>query len=410
MVQLQHVVVVGASLAGVRASEALRQAGFTGRITLIGAETHQPYDRPPLSKKVLAGEWSPDQILLRKPDALAELGLDWRLGVRATALDTAAQVVRLDDGTEVAYDGLIIATGAAPRSLPGLPALDGVFVLRTLDDSLALRDRLAVPGTRVVVIGAGFIGLEVAATARQRGAEVTVLEGTAAPLIRGLGGLMGARVTEIHVRHGVDVRCEVQVDGLADDGAGRVAGVVLGDGQIVPADVVVVGIGVSPAIEWLADSGLELGDGIICDETLWTGAPGVFAAGDCVRWPNPLFAETARIEHWTNAAEQGAHAARNLLAVAAGGQGEAYAPVPFFWSDLFDRRVQFLGRSALDDEVVVVHDVPGEHKFVALYGRAGKLHGVLGVSLPKLVMSYRPLLAAGASWEDALAHAATQRT
>lgn len=410
MGELLHVVVVGASLAGVRACETLRQAGFEGRITLIGAETHAPYDRPPLSKKVLAGEWSPEQILLRKPEALAELGLERRSGTRATALDTEARRVRLDDGSEVAYDGLIIATGAAPRSLPGFAPLDGVFVLRTLDDSLALRDRLAVPGTRVVVIGAGFIGLEVAATARQRGAEVTVLEGTAAPLIRGLGGLMGARVTEIHERNGVEVRCSVQVDGLADDGAGHVTGVVLGDGQIVEADVVVVGIGVSPAIEWLEGSGLELGDGIICDATLWTGAPGVYAAGDCVRWPNQLFDEIARIEHWTNAAEQGAQAARNLLASAAGEPGTPYAPVPFFWSDLFDRRVQFLGRSAPDDEVVVVYDLPDEHKFVALYGRAGKLHGVLGVSLPKLVMSYRPLLAAGASWVDALAHAETHRT
>lgn len=407
MGELQHVVVVGASLAGLRACETLRTQGFAGPITLIGAESHLPYDRPPLSKKVLAGDWTPEQIALRKPEALAELRLDLRLGVRATGLDTAARSVALADGSGVGYDGLILATGAAPRPLPGAPELDGVFVLRTLEESLALRDRLGEREPRVVVIGAGFIGLEVAATARTRGLDVTVLEGAPAPLIRGLGAEMGAKVAELHARHGVPVRCGVQVAGL-EHHDGAVTGVRLADGDMVPAEVVVVGIGVVPSIGWLEGSGLELGDGIVCDETLWTGAPGVFAAGDCVRWPNRLFGETARIEHWTNAAEQGAAAAKNLLATAAGEPAVPYAPVPFFWSDLFDRRMQFLGRSAPGDEVRVVHELPEEGKFVALYGRDGKLHGVLGVSLPKLVMAYRSLLADGVSWDDALAHAAAQ--
>ncbi len=407
MGELEQLVIVGASLAGLRAAETLRNEGYAGRLTLIGAEQHLPYDRPPLSKKVLAGEWEAERIALRKPEAIEQLDLDLRLGTLASALDTTAQRISLDDGEQLSYDGLIIATGAAPRRLPGQPELDGIFVLRTLDDSLELSRRLG-DGVRLVVIGAGFIGLEVAATARQRGAEVTVLEGASAPLIRGLGAEMGELVAGVHQRNGVPIRCSVQV--AAIEGAdGAVTGVRLGDGELVPAELVVVGIGVAPAIAWLEGSGLELGDGIVCDAGLHAGASGVYAAGDCVRWPNPLFGETARIEHWTNAAEQGAHAARNLLTHPDGG-GTPYAPVPFFWSDQYDARIQFLGRSAADDEVRIVHGDPAEGKFVALYGRDGRLHGALGVSLPRLVMPYRALLARQASWDEALAHAEAQAT
>ena len=401
---MDRIVVVGASLAGLWACESLRNNGYTGTITLVGAETHQPYDRPPLSKSLLKGEMEPDRILLRKPDALAESDLDLRLGVRATAFDAVTLAVTLDTGEVVVGDGVIIATGSAPRALPGQPVFDGITMLRTLDDSLDLRWRLA-DHPRVVVIGAGFIGLEVAATATLTGCAVTVLEGAPAPMMRGLGAEMGEVVARVHLRNGVDVRCGVQVAGIEGDGE-RVTGVRLGDGEVVLADVVVVGIGVSPATEWLAGSGLDVRDGVVCDEAL-RAASRVYAAGDCARWVNRLFGETGeemRVEHWTNAAEQGSAAAANLLAELAGQEGTAYAPVPFFWSDQFDSRIQFVGRAHGDDEVrVITGDLDG--KFVALYGHAGRLRGVLGVGMPKPVMRMRKLLGERASWDDAVAHA-----
>jgi len=405
---MEHIVVIGGSLAGLRACETLRQEEFVGRITLVSAETETPYDRPPLSKKLLAGEWEPDRIRLRKTEEFESLGLDLRLGVRATALDGDARTVELSDGTTLPYDGLIIATGSAPRRLFTQPALDGVQELRTLHDSLTLRDRIADGSARVVVVGAGFIGLEVAATARQKGCNVTVLEGAPAPLVRGLGMEMGIAAASVHGRHGVDLRCGVQVQGM--EGAdGRVHGVRLANGELIPADVVVVGVGVVPAVEWLETSTLALRDGIVCDANLFAGLPGVYAAGDCVRWPNLVFEGhddcEMRVEHWTNAAEQGAAAARNLLAADRGEEQTAYRSVPFFWSDQFDSRIQFVGRAHGGDDIHVFAGTT-DGPFAALYGWEGRLRGVLGVSMPKMVMPFRSLVAAGASWDDALAKAA----
>lgn len=407
---MEHVVVVGASLAGLRACETLRAEGFTGTVTLVGDEAEVPYDRPPLSKKLLAGDWDADRIRLRKADDLASLDLTMRLGVAASGLDTAAHTLTLADGTVVGYDGLLIATGATARRVPGWPTaaeLDGVCELRTLSDALQLRDRL-VDGARLVVIGAGFIGLEAASTARQRGCHVTVLEGAPAPLIRGLGAEMGAAVASVHARNGVDVRCGVQVAAIEGAG-GRVTGVRLADGELVAADAVLVGIGVAPATGWLDGSGLTLRDGVVCDATLHAGAPGVYAAGDCARWPNRLFEPhddvEMRVEHWTNAAEQGAAAAHNLLAAARGEEPMPYAAVPFFWSDQFDSRIQFVGRAHGGDDVHVFAGST-DGAFAALYGWQGRLRGVLGVSMPKMVMPFRPLIAAQASWDEALAKAA----
>ena len=407
---MEHVVVVGASLAGLRACESLRQEGFSGRVTLVGDESEIPYDRPPLSKKVLSGEWDVDRIRLRKPDDLESLGLDLLLGVRATSLDTAARRLSLGDGSTIGFDGLVIATGAAPRLLPGQPPLRGVLALRTLDDSLALRALIDDGTARVVVVGAGFIGLEAAATARQKGCTVTVLEGGPAPLVRGLGPELGAAVASVHERHGVPIRCGVQVAGLDDDGAGRVTGVRLSSGEVVPADVVLVGIGVAPSTEWLASSGLALRDGVVCDATLCAGVAGIYAAGDCARWPNGLFAPHGdmemRVEHWTNAAEQGAAAARNMIAVARGDEPAPFESVPFFWSDQYDTRIQYVGRAHGGDDIeVVAGSLDGD--FAALYGWEGRLRGVVGVNMPKRVMPFRALLAARASWDEALAKAAS---
>lgn len=412
---LHHIVVVGASLAGLRACETLRQEGFTGEITLVGDEHEVPYDRPPLSKTFLAGEWDADRIRLRKPDAFESLQLQFRPGVRATGLRTDSRRVELDDGASVQYDGLVIATGATPRRLPGQPNATGVLAMRTLADSIELRRLLTLDrgrSPRLVVIGAGFIGLEVAATARSLGADVTVLEGAAAPLVRSLGPDMGAAITALHATHGVEVRCSTQIEAIETDTAAvpAVTGVRLGDGTVLAADAVVVGVGVTPAVDWLADSGLTLRDGIVCDATLRAGVPGVYAAGDVTRWPNATFSghddEEMRVEHWTNASEQGAAAASNLLRVARGEQGVPFTTVPFFWSDQYDQRIQFIGRAHGGDDIRVIAGTPGDGPFAALYGWQGRLRGALGLSMPKLVMRFRTLVAEQVSWDAALARAA----
>lgn len=397
---MRDVVIVGGSLAGLRAAESLRAGGYRDTITIVGDEPHLPYDRPPLSKRVLSGEWEPERILLRKVDDMDAIDVRWRRGARASALDLPGRAVSLDDGATVGFDGLIVATGATPRRLPDQEQHDHVVVLRTLDDAIDLRDRLATGGRRVVVIGAGFIGLEVAATARQLGNEVLVLEGAAAPLVRAFGAEMGAAVAAVHGDHGVEIRCGVKVEGLAP------GAVLIDDGWHEPADIVVVGIGVIPATGWLEGSGLELDDGVVCRADLNAGHARVYAAGDVCRWHNPLFDEVMRVEHWTNAAEQGAAAALNLLAESGGQRTEPYAPVPFFWSEQYDRRIQFLGRAWPDDEVRIVAGSVEERSFAALFGRAGRLHGVLGVNMPRRVMPFRKHLLDRIGWDQALALAA----
>ena len=391
-------------MAGLRAAESLRHEGFTGDITVAGAEPHMPYDRPPLSKKFLSGEWDADRIALRRPEVLAELGVRWMMGTRATRLDVSGRRIEFDDASSLGFDGLVIATGGIARRLPHQPALGGVHVLRTIDDAAALRNEIH-EGARIVVVGAGFIGLEVAATASERGARVTVLEGLEAPLVRALGAVSGRAIADIHRRRGVDIRCSVQVASL--NGGDRVGSVTLSGGDVIPADLVVVGIGVAPATDWLDDSGLTVRDGVVCDEYLSAGVPGVYAAGDVLRWPNALFDDVEtdmRVEHWTNAAEQGAHAAKNLLAELEGRPREPYVAVPFFWSDQFDARILFLGRSAPGAVVDIVGGDTATGKWCAAYSMGGRLTGVLGVSMPKWVMPARALVASRVPREDALAH------
>ncbi|MEN8162076.1 MAG: NAD(P)/FAD-dependent oxidoreductase, partial [Myxococcota bacterium] len=296
---METVAVVGASLAGLRAMQALRRAGFSGRLVAIGEEAEKPYDRPPLSKEVLSGKWDVERTALLRPED-EDLEVDWRLGRAATGLDLAERRVLLDGGEPVPFDGLVIATGAHARRLPGV-SLAGVHVLRTLGDCLALRAELDA-SPRVAVIGAGFIGLEVAATCRARGLSVTVIESLEAPLQRALGAKLGAFVGEIHRDQGVDLRVGARVARFV--GGERVEALELEDGSRVPADVVVVGIGAAPTAGWLEGSGLEVADGVVCDATCrTTRAPFAVAAGDVARWPNPLFGESMRIEHWTNATE-----------------------------------------------------------------------------------------------------------
>ncbi|MEY2434219.1 MAG: hypothetical protein QOC92_3944 [Acidimicrobiaceae bacterium] len=395
---MDRVVVVGASLAGFRAVEELRHQGYDGHLTVVGAEAHLPYDRPPLSKQILSGSWEIDRLPLNAIGKdIDDLAIDWRLGVAARGLDLGRRHVELADASTIPFDGLVIATGAGVRTLPGQPDLEGLHTLRTLDDCLALRADLDKLPERVVVVGAGFIGAEVAATARERGLDVTLLEALPTPLQRALGDEMGAVCGDIHREHGVDVRLSTGVAGFEDDGRGRLRGIRLTDGTVIDTEVAVVGVGVAPNTAWLEDSGLTIDNGVLCDETC-LAAPDVVAAGDIARWPNRRFGEVMRVEHWENAQEQGAHAARRLL-----GHPEPYEPVPWFWSDQYDRKIQLAGRSSADDEVQVVEGSIAERRFVALYGRAGRVVGVLGMNRPRIVMEYRQLIAAGTSWNDALA-------
>lgn len=393
---MTSIVVVGASLAGLRAAEELRRAGFDGTLTVVGDEPHRPYDRPPLSKQVLAGTWDVDRIPLTVAgdEGLDGLAVDWREGVRAMRLDVGARLVALEDGDELAYDGLVIATGAKPRTLPR-GGLAGIHTLRTLDDCLEIRAALDATPRRVVVVGAGFIGAEVAATCRGRGLDVTLVEALDVPLERAIGRDIGALTAEIHRDHGVDVRLGVGVDRFA--GRGRVERVHLVDGSEIDADVVVVGVGVVPNTGWLDGSGLQIDDGVVCDATC-LAAPGVVAAGDVARWPSPRFGRALRVEHWDNAIAMGEHAARRLL-----GETGGYDPVPWFWSDQYDRKIQLAGIAAGADEMQVVDGSLEERRFAAIYRRDDRIVGVLAMNRPRQVVAYRPLIERGAPWSDALA-------
>ncbi|GAB3075090.1 NAD(P)/FAD-dependent oxidoreductase [Nocardioides zeae] len=403
MTDISRLVVVGASLAGLRAVEAARKAGFDGSVTLIGAEPHLPYDRPPLSKAFLDAEGDGTAPTFRERAQLEELGVELRLGAPATGLDTDGCVVTVDGTDEVPYDAVVIATGAHARTLPGAAALDGVHALRTVDDAREVRSALDA-GARTVVIGAGFIGSEVASSAQKRGVDVTVLEALPTPLVRAAGPAMGAAIAALHERNGTTLRCGTGVRSL--EGSGSVERVVLEDGSSIPADLVVVGIGVVPTVDWLQGSGLRLEDGIVCDERLWTGVPGVYAAGDVARWHNPTLQEVQRMENWTAAAEQGAAAARNAIAPA---EARPYGTVPYFWSDWYDVRIQFVG-SPNADEVVVVDGDPGTSgRWIALYRRGDRLVGALTVNGQSDVMKYRVQIMRGGSWDEALDFAARRR-
>ncbi|MEU4242631.1 FAD-dependent oxidoreductase [Actinoplanes sp. NPDC026619] len=413
---MNRIVIVGASAAGLAAAETLRRSGFGGTITLIGKEIEQPYDRPPLSKQILSSQWEPDRLTLRSADQIRALDLDLRLGVTATGLDVNGRLVHLAGGVPalgagslgagslgagspgsglgvpgsgllgglsgggpVSFDGLIVATGVRPRRLPGTAA----HVLRTVDDVLALRRRLG-PGRRLAVVGAGFLGAEAAAVARGLGCEVVLLEPAPVPLAHAVGADVGRVLSEVHREHGVDLRTGVAVAEVCPGGV-RLAG-----GELVEADDVLVAIGSRPNTEWL-DGGLSVDDGLVCDEFL-AAAPGIYGAGDVVRWPNPLFGgESMRIEHRTNAAEQGMAAARNLLS----SDPAPFAPVPYFWSDQYDLKIQAYGYLRGHDRVEIVEGSLEERRFLAAYHRDGRLVGVLAIGIsPRTIREWRQAIAA----------------
>ena len=389
---MQDVVVVGASIAGFTAAAELRAAGFAGRIRLVGDEPVRTYERPPLSKGVLAGD-DADSTAWSAAHA-DDLEMDWLLGERAVGLDVDARTLELQGGESLGFDGLVIACGATPRRLRDQPELAGVHVVRTLDDSLGLRADLDAGATRVVVIGAGFIGAEVAATCRRRGHDVVLVEPLTQPLVRVLGEEIGAAVADVHRSEGVDLRLGVGVDAI--EGDDRVESVVLSDGTRLEADVVVVGIGVVPNTGWLDGSGLTIDDGVVADSTCLV-APGIVAAGDVARWDSPRYG-SVRIEHWDHAVDMGRAAGLRLLAT--DDDAVDFDPVPWFWSDQYDVRLQLAGRA--DGDMAIVDGSIDDGKFVALYGRDGQVTGALGWNWPAKTVRYRMALESGLSWNEAV--------
>lgn len=394
---MSRVIIVGASVAGVAAATGLRTAGFDGEIVLLGDEPHAPYDRPPLSKKLLCGAMAAEDIGLASARGLDAADVTVRLGCRATALDPERAVIEINDRESLAYDGVVVATGSVARQLPMMTGVGGAHVLRTLDDALAVRKEFD-QARSVVVVGAGFIGLEVACSARSLGLDVTVIESAPSPLARVFGADIGARFTELHRSHGVEIRCGTGVTGVQVSD-GRITHLDLDDGTSLPADLVVVGVGASPATDWLESSGLPVSDGLVCDENL-RAAPGVYGAGDVARWVHPLFG-SIRVEHWMMAVDHARAAAHNLLAELDGRVAEPVAHVPYFWSDQYGVKVQMAGWPQGYDQVVEVGgDGPGSG---LLLGRGDRLVGALGWTAPAFVSRQRRLIADAASFAEACA-------
>jgi NADPH-dependent 2,4-dienoyl-CoA reductase/sulfur reductase-like enzyme len=389
-------VVVGASLAGLRAVQAARRWGYSGPIVLLGAEDHLPYDRPPLSKDFLTKDSDPVYYLAER-EFREDLAVELRLGQPATGLDTVARTVTAG-GARIPYARLIIATGSRPRTLAHLPDLPRIRTLRTLEDAREIRQAIRA-GSRLVIVGGGFIGAEIASSARALGTTVTIAEAAPVPLVRAVGAVVGTALSGLHDRNGTRLVCGVQVEKVL--GTQRAEGVRLSTGEEIRADLVIVGIGVAPATEWLAGSGVALSpaDGAVrCDEYLRTSAPDVYAAGDVAYWPNGVLDCAMRLENWTNASDQGAQAAINALFPE---RAHAHETVPYFWSDWYGNRIQFAG-TALAESVCFASGGPDDDKFVALYRTGERLVGAATLNEPRKVMKYRRFIASHGSWEGAL--------
>ncbi|HSV41398.1 MAG TPA: FAD-dependent oxidoreductase [Nocardioidaceae bacterium] len=403
---VEKLVVVGASLAGLRAVESARKQGFEGSITLIGAEPHLPYDRPPLSKAFLErkeGQDSQEFVEFRSDETFRdELNVELVLGAPATSLDTVTRTVYVGERA-IPYDALVIATGAHARMIPGFEGLSGVHVLRTIDDAVSIRSAIEA-GARTVVIGAGFIGSEIASSAKKMGSDVTVVEALPVPLVRAIGEQMGATVAQLHELNGTHLICGVTVTSV--EGDGHVERVHLSDGTVLDADLVIVGAGAVPNVAWLEGSGLVLENGIVCDEYLFTGIDGVYAAGDIAHWPNPQFeGSRMRMENWTAAAEQGAVAAHNAVGLS---EPKPYKTVPYFWSDWYGSRIQFVGITDADDIDVVENSIETDGRVIALYRKGDAFVGALTVNRQTEIMKLRGLIMKGVTIDEAHAFVAAR--
>lgn len=398
---MESLVIVGASLAGLSAARAARKQGFAGRLVIIGDDPQRPYDRPPLSKDFLSGKVEAVDLALEIDTD--DLQAEWLLGARATSFDPVTREVRLEDGRTVHADRLVVATGASARELPEISGLDNVLTLRTLADAEKLRS-LVRRGGRLVVIGAGFIGAEVASTAHSLGLDVTVLEKSATPLCGPLGAQLGAVVAGLHERAGVRLICGADVDRFAVEG-GAVTQVHLADGRALPADIVVVGIGAVPNVGWLEGSGIELGNGVLCDDAGRTSVPGVVAVGDCAAWLEPSTGRHRRVEHWAGASDRPAVAVGALLDA----DVATLPPVhpPYFWSDQYGTRLQFVGDIGPSDRVVYEQGGPDEQSFLAVYYRGDEPVAVLAWNQTRLFCRWRKtinkLAAAAAAPQPAFA-------
>ena len=396
-----RIVIVGASMAGLRAAEQLREEGFTGSLTLIGDERHEPYDRPPLSKQVLLGRTRPENTGLPRRRAI---DAQWRLGVSATGLDRDRRRIVLADGDEVEFDRLLIATGVRARPWPHETeaALDGVCVLRTRDDTAQLERQLARRPSRVLIIGAGFTGSEIASACRERGIPVTVAERGEAPLVGALGGVVGEVAAQLQSDHGVDLRCGVMVTGLEGDAAGRLRRAHLSDGTALDVDVAVVALGAVRNTAWLAGSGLAAGPrGIACDagcrafDVHGIVTDDVFAAGDVARTPHPLFGyQFLSLEHWGNAVVQSEIAAHNMIS--AGARRRPHLWTPSFWSAQFGVNIKSVGVPPMADELVVTQGALAERGFIAAYGYQGRVIAAVGFDRARWMGFYQRLIERGA--------------
>ncbi|HEY5844991.1 MAG TPA: FAD-dependent oxidoreductase [Mycobacterium sp.] len=389
----EKVVIVGGGLAASRTAEQLRRAEHTGEVVIVSDEVHVPYDRPPLSKDALHRDDHDFAAVTLKPrEFYDENNITLMLGSAAASVDSAAKTVTLADGSVVEYDELVIATGLVPKRIPSFPDLDGIHVLRSYDQSQELR-RQAGSARHAVIIGAGFIGCEVAASLRALGVDVVLVEPQPEPLASVLGEKIGALVSRLHRAEGVDVRTAVGVAEVRGDA--HVQQVVLSDGSELDADLVVVGIGSRPATDWLAGTGIEVDNGVVCDKVGRTSAPHVWALGDVASWQDAA-GHQARVEHWSNVAEQ----ARVLVPAMLGQEPPEAVVVPYFWSDQYDVKIQCLGEPEADDVVHVVED--DGRKFLAYYERDGVIAGVVGGGMPGKVMKARSKIASGAPISDVL--------
>ena len=372
MAQKQSYVIVGAGIAGGTAAETLRKQGFDGDIHLVGAEPYRPYDRPPLSKEFLSGAKEEEKLFFKPEDFYAEQSIELHLGTEATAPDPTGRTVTLANGDSLRFDKLLLATGSRVRTIPISGSnLEGVHYLRTIGDSRAIAQSMS-GASRVVIVGAGFIGSEVAAVCKTAGLEVTVLEIQPQPMAHILGEEMGAIYANLHTSRGIDLRLRESISEIR--GNARAEQVVTDHGNAIDCDFVVIGVGITPDTSLAESAGLQVDGGILINELCQTSHPDIYAAGDVANWYHPGLGHQLRVEHWDNALNQGAAAAKAML-----GSPEPYSPTLYFWSDQYDLNIQYLGHATQWDEIAVRGN-PADEKFTAFYLKDGSIHGALVVN------------------------------